>query len=217
MSLASSLLGGMPTIQLTDLARFRLQGISFFLAAFLLSGWLVQCLWNYLARDFRVLPRLTYTRSLGFVTLWSLAFVLVLTMISGARELMTPGAWEKQGVTYRVKEAAQVSDEQKLDRRRRDHLDRLRTALWTYAESHNGQFPPSRDDLKTTTDIWRTPDASGMRYLYAPGESPGRGARPLVYEPDIFGPRRLVLLSSGDVRELRPNELDPPPSGGAQK
>jgi len=28
-------------------------------------------------------------------------------MISGARELMTPGAWEHNGVTYRLKSEAQ--------------------------------------------------------------------------------------------------------------
>ena len=31
---------------------------------------------------------------------------VVLAMISGARELMTPGAWEKHGATYRLKEEA---------------------------------------------------------------------------------------------------------------
>jgi hypothetical protein len=29
-------------------------------------------------------------------------------MISGARELMTPGAWEKQGVTYRLADQAEA-------------------------------------------------------------------------------------------------------------
>jgi hypothetical protein len=38
------------------------------------------------------------------VTLWGLLFLLILTMISGARELMTPGAWEKHGSTYRLKD-----------------------------------------------------------------------------------------------------------------
>ncbi|MEX2173364.1 MAG: hypothetical protein WD872_03320 [Pirellulaceae bacterium] len=37
------------------------------------------------------------------VALWGLLFVIVLTMISGARELMTPGAWEKQGLTYKLR------------------------------------------------------------------------------------------------------------------
>jgi hypothetical protein len=39
------------------------------------------------------------------VTLWGLLFLLILTMISGARELMTPGAWEKHGSTYELKDA----------------------------------------------------------------------------------------------------------------
>ena len=37
------------------------------------------------------------------VVLWGLLFMLVLTMISGARELLTPGAWEKKGATYQLK------------------------------------------------------------------------------------------------------------------
>jgi hypothetical protein len=86
---------GMPSVNLADVARMRVQTISFFLAGLLLSSWVVQLLWNYLRRDFTALPRLTYGKALGVVVLWGLLFVLVLTMISGARELMTPGAWEK--------------------------------------------------------------------------------------------------------------------------
>jgi hypothetical protein len=79
---------------LSDLAQMRLQNISFFLAVLLLSAWLIRWLWNRLARDFTFLPRLGYGKALGLVVLWGLLFVLVLTMISGARELLTPGAWE---------------------------------------------------------------------------------------------------------------------------
>ena len=95
---------GMPSIVLTDLARMRLQTISFFLLGILASGWVVQRIWNALGRDFPRLPRLGYGKALGLVALWGLLFVLVLTMISGARELMTPGAWEKDGLTYKLAE-----------------------------------------------------------------------------------------------------------------
>src|SRR5947209_3792732 len=95
-------LAGMPAVTFSDAARLRLQTISFFLAALLLSAWLIKLLWNYLRRDFAFLPRLTYGKAVGVVALWGLLFVLVLTMISGARELMTPGAWEKAGLTYRL-------------------------------------------------------------------------------------------------------------------
>ena len=94
---------GMPQITLSDIARARLDSISFFLVVLLLLAGLVQLLWNYLAKDFQKLPRMTYGRALAAVTLWGLVFMLVLTMISGARELMTPGAWEKNGATYKLK------------------------------------------------------------------------------------------------------------------
>ena len=53
-------------------------------------------------RDFPKLPRLTFFKACGVVLMWGLLSIIVLTMISGARELMTPGAWVKQGFTYRL-------------------------------------------------------------------------------------------------------------------
>src|SRR5262245_43624975 len=98
-----TVVAGMPSVTLTDAARLRVQNISFFLACVLVCAAIIRFLWNYLRKDFTFLPRLSYGKALGLVTLWGLLFVLVLTMISGARELMTPGAWEKQGATYRLK------------------------------------------------------------------------------------------------------------------
>ena len=91
---------GMPSVTLSDLPRMRIQTISFFLLVWLASSWVVLRIWNGLTRDFPGLPRLDFKKSVGLVTLWSLLFVLVLTMISGARELMTPAHWKKQGFTY---------------------------------------------------------------------------------------------------------------------
>src|SRR5262245_52114666 len=110
------------TSVLTEIARMRLQSISFFLAGFLLSCGAVQLLWNWLRRDFPVLPRLSYPRAVGLVGLWGLLFVLVLTMISGARELLTPGAWKPEGVGYRLatQEAATTVET------RKDQLLRLK-------------------------------------------------------------------------------------------
>ena len=99
------LLAGMPSMTLSDLAKLRLDSISFFLVCLLLSAWGVQALWNSLANDFSRLPRMSYRRALSVITLWGFLFVLVLTMISGARELLTPGAWEKQGLTHKLKAA----------------------------------------------------------------------------------------------------------------
>jgi hypothetical protein len=185
------------------------------LGGLLLSAWIVQAIWNALRGSFPKLPRLSYARALAVVGMWGVLFVLVLLMISGAREFLTPGAWERQGSRYRLRVRPEVTEEAVLNWRRH-HLDQLRMALWTYAESHNGQFPPSREDLRTNTHNWQVPDGSGLLYHYVPGEAPGRGARPLVYEPDILGPSRLVLLTNGDIRVLHASDLEPKPSGGVE-
>ncbi len=103
---------GMPSVGYTisEAAKMRVQTLSFFLGGFFLSALCIKWLWNWLATDFTVLPRLTYGKALAFVTLWGLLFVLVLTMISGARELMTPGAWEKDGTTYKLSQPSSNPD-----------------------------------------------------------------------------------------------------------
>jgi amino acid transporter len=116
--LATPALAGMPTplpthidrvLRLNGTALERLQVISFFLLTFLVCAAVVMLLWNYIQRDIPRLPRLSFGRAMAIVFLWSLLFVIVLTMISGARELMTPGAWEKQGFTYKLTPAASLS------------------------------------------------------------------------------------------------------------
>ncbi len=98
---------GMPMpVTLTDVASARLDTLSFFAVVFLASALAVRFIWNRLRADFPVLPFLSYSRSLGLILLVGLLFNVVLTMISGARELLTPGAWEKHGVTYRLADRA---------------------------------------------------------------------------------------------------------------
>src|SRR5206468_1591007 len=123
-------------LRLDESVLVRLQTISFFLLGFLLSAAAVRWLWNSLRRDFPQLPRLSFGRALAGVLLWGLLFVVVLTMISGARELMTPGAWKKQGFTYRLADDGPPAAEPSPEAVRRQHLERLRTALWHFAATH---------------------------------------------------------------------------------
>ena len=88
-------------LRLTEPAEMRLEAISFFVAALLISPLLVRWLWNSVAKDFPRMPRINYGRSLALVAIWGLLFLVVLTMIAGTRELMTPGAWQKQGLLYK--------------------------------------------------------------------------------------------------------------------
>ncbi len=199
---------GMPSITLTDVARMRVQTMSFFLMGLLASALCVKLLWNYLRRDFTSLPRLSYGRALAVVVLWGFLFGLVLTMISGARELMTPGAWEKQGLTYRLAKAPeQPPKPTKEERERHAKLDRLRAALWSYAQSHGGQFPAGQASKEIATDLWEASRSPPLRYLYVPGQQADCGALPLVYEPGIHGDQRLVLLTSGDIKTMSLEEI----------
>lgn len=97
-------MAGMPSIDLSDWAATRVETISFFAAFFFVLVVVLRLLWNFLARDFPALPVLTVKRALAAVVLLSLLLAVVLTMIAGARELLTPGAWQKQGHVYRLSE-----------------------------------------------------------------------------------------------------------------
>ncbi|QEL13591.1 hypothetical protein [Limnoglobus roseus] len=194
--------------QLGDAPLARLQTISFFLLVFFLSAVALRAIWNYVRRDFPALPRLSFGRAVAVVFLWGILFVIVLTMISGARELMTPGAWRRQGATYKLADAppsaAQPESEMAA---RRLHLERLRTALWQFAATHNGRFPGTDELTALPAELWDVPTAGGLRFLYVPGRSAGHVPDVLVYEPELDPDHRLVLRTNGDIVELSSAEI----------
>jgi hypothetical protein len=181
----------------------RLQAISFFLAAFLLAAAALRLLWNYLQRDFPSMPRLSYAKALAALSLWGLLFIIVLTMISGARELMTPGAWTKEGFTYKLTDEARRNAEAL----RRQQLERLYTALLQFAATHQGRFPSADEAGAMASVLWEIPESGGMRYLYVAGRSAGERAEILAYETEWDSDRRLVLKSNGDVVAMRSGEI----------
>ena len=110
----SYLSAGMPSPLPEDIAtvfrlyeepKQRLQAISFFVLGIFVCTLFVKLLWNTLAVDFINLPKITLTKSFTIVFMWGALFVIILTMISGARELMTPGAWKKEGITYKLSDS----------------------------------------------------------------------------------------------------------------
>jgi hypothetical protein len=196
LSLAGPAHAGMTVITLTDIARARLDALSFFLVSYFLIAWAVKGLWNHLGKTFAVLPRLDYHRALGLVFLTGLMFYVVLTMISGARELLTPGAWEKQGMGYRHREGgpAELTKDQ-----RRAALRDLQEAIWTYAKQHDGAAPPGPLVDGIEPALWKFP--GGGLYCLMPGLRPGGGREVLVYEPSTAGGRRFVLLADGSIED----------------
>lgn len=191
---------GMTVYDLNDVVRLRLQDISFFLFLFLLCGWGMKGLWNYLARDFKSVPRLNYGRALALTTILSLFMGLVLSMISGARELLTPEAWRKQGHGYKLSQAPEAET-------RRRNLEYLAAALKDYAQKNGGQFPPHDYVREIPAKLWEA-DAAGTHFVYLPNLGTNSAQIPVAWEPQHFGDARLTLFGDGSIRTLSRDELE---------
>ncbi len=183
------------------------QAISFFVIVVLLSAWVVQQLWGLLHQTISWLPVLSYSRALSFVLLWGVLFILVLTMISGARELMTPGAWRKQGWTYKLAAADRPADSS-IDPRaeRRLALEKLRTELWRYAATHQGRFP-EKGDPDIDPALWNLPGWPGLQFLLISDREADDGGRLLAFEPEVDGQERQVLLTNGMIGTMRSADI----------
>ncbi len=200
---------GMPSITLHEVARMRLQTISFFLLVLLLSTVGIQAIWNSLAKDFTKLPRLSFGKALGVVILWGLLFVIVLTMISGARELMTPGAWERQGATYRLKQLEETvePDDPHYREARRTNIERLGLELLSFAAANDGRYPTEEQAEEIDAFVSELPAQLSMRYIYKSGLTTGDGEKILALEPAIYDDDQYVLLASGAVRRMSHEEI----------
>jgi hypothetical protein len=199
----------MPSIWISDWAGVRLSTISFFGAMFLLATAVVRWLWNGLARDFPKMPRLTYRRALAAVALWSMLLAVVLTMIAGSRELLTPGAWQKRGVLYEVasqKPPATATDTSPTEVRK-EHLRRFQAALLNYATQHEGHFPAADAAAAIEPALWQVPGGFGLRYAYVPGGKTDKSSRVLAYEPEFDGSDRLVFQTNGEIVAITSAEL----------
>ena len=215
-----SALAGMPTVSLSDLGRLRLSTISFFLLLVVLSAIGIRFLWNSVRRDFPKLPLLSFRGALTGVLLWGLVFVVVLTMISGARELMTPGAWVKNGLTYRSADQPQQTDAERISVEvarqlkeqtgRMTQLQLLGTALREFADQHNGVWPTVEEFRLLPLETRTLPGDVSTDYLYRPvtsDDSQSAAVREdvaVVLEPDVFGDgQQFALYRSGLVGPFR--------------
>ena len=189
---------GMTVYGLRDIYRLRLEEISFFIVLLLVCALILKLLWNYAFKGFNLVPRLKYLQALCAALLFGLVTLLILTMISGIREVLTPGAWRKQGTSYRLNDPSQ-------EPARKRSLEHLRGALLEYARTHEGKFPRNDFVPEIPEKLWESPDQLSSRYIYFGGLSTNETNAVLVLEPANFGDRRFVLKTSGEL-ELRTNE-----------
>lgn len=219
-----SVLAGMPTVSLSDAGRLRLSTISFFILLVVLSAIAIRFLWNSVQRDLPALPHLSFRGALTGVLLWGLVFVVVLTMISGARELMTPGAWVKSGLTYRPADQPQQTEAQQISvevsrqlkeqTARITRLQLLGTALRQFADQHDGAWPTADEFRLLPLELITLPGDLQADYLYRPVDSDGLQPPPaeredvvVVFEPDVFEDgQQFALYRSGLVGPFRSTE-----------
>ncbi len=197
---AFSAQAGMTVYGLRDVVRLRLEEISFFIVLLIVCTFAFQLLWNFAFKGFRAIPRLKFRQALCLALLFGLMMLLILTMISGIREVLTPGAWRKQGTSYRLNDPSQ-------EPARRRGLEQLRSALFDYARMHEGKFPPHDFVPEVSEKLWESPDQLGSHYIYSGGLVTNEVGALLAVEPPNFGDRRLVLLTSGDIQMLSDAEI----------
>jgi len=191
----------------------RLQTLSFFVAAVLLCAAIVQGLWSLLRRDWPKLPKLRYRGALAGTLLWGLVSVVVLTMISGARELMTPGAWKQHGWTYRLVDderkpvRAQEDDQRSAElKQRREGMQTLWSHLSAYADDHSGKFP---DKTNPDDAVWIMPMHRELRYVLVPGKTRSNAAYDLLAAEPRFHDRDIMaLFTNGTIVTMAAYDLD---------
>lgn len=198
---------GMPSasLDLTETATLRLESISFFLVVLLGSALIFKLLWNVLARDFPKMPVLSYKAALAGTVLWGIMFLFVLTMISGARELLTPGAWKKTGRTYQLvdSESKEVETPDSSLDERRAKLSDLRSALFMHVASHQGTLPENPEAATFAEEFWIQPGHMNAKYGYIDGQKPSDTSKPLAFEQAIYEDgQQLVLFVDGSIKAL---------------
>lgn len=191
---------GMTVYGLNDVYRLRLQDISFFVVLLLGCALVLKLLWNHAFKGFASVPKVKFLQALAAALLFGLLMLLILTMISGIREVLTPGAWRRQGSSYRLNDPAQ-------EPARRRSLEQLRGALFDYARRHDGNFPPHDFGPEISEKLWESPDQAGSRYVYSGGLATNQVDALLAVEPPNFGERRFVLTVSGEVTNLSNEEI----------
>lgn len=151
---------------------------------------------------------LSYPQALGVTFLGGCLFLLVLVMIAGSRELLSPGAWIPDGAMSktlysvereRIAQSTGTDGQRGIDLLRRDAVVRLRDALMLYIKEHDGRLPDSIEQ-SGFGDLWLIPFAAGIQYEYFPTET----ELPLVREPKTLPDNRFSIGRKFEITEVLP-------------
>lgn len=201
LALAPTAHAGMTVYGLRDIHRMRFEEISFFLALLVGCAFVLKLLWNHAGKGYPAVPRLKFLQAFCLALLLGCSMLLILAMISGIREVLTPEAWRHQGTSYRLNSPAQ-------EPARRRGLEQLREVLFDYARTHGGKFPAHDYVPEIAGKLWESPDQLGSHYVYSGGLTTNDLDASLAIEPPGFGDRRFVLKVSGQIEATTKSEVD---------
>jgi hypothetical protein len=119
---------------------------------------------------------------------------------------MTPGAWEKNGITYRLVKETDLKPGDIFDPVRYERLEQLSEALANFAEKHQGRFPAESELGQIDANVWLAawPNA---RFVYYGAVVDRVHGKPLAAEPEALGPFPLVLFTDGMIHMMTLEEL----------
>jgi hypothetical protein len=140
----------------------------------IVSTLLIRICWGVLVQG-TAWPKPTLTKSFAVTLLGGTLFFLVIVMIAGSRELFSPGAWEPDGVLYKLASSPPT------------HSDYTASQLVELKAARRAAIVALRDHLKVsgnmdsetlrkkhlTRELWTIPYAGGMQYDYHPEQDAG--------------------------------------------
>ena len=201
---------GMPMPVLTDIAELRLDAVSFFLLLMILGTLGLRWAWNGLAKDFKWFPQLNIAQAFAVTILWGLLFLLVLTMISGARELMTPGAWVRNGQTYKLRETSDPTTAESYSERQQRMAD-LASLLSRWATNHE-RYPLDFDEADIPRSMRHPAGYPYLAYQYIRPEIDNGQENPYdlnhvwLIEPNVFLDGVHSMTIGGVISKSLPHE-----------
>lgn len=207
---------GMPmpmAVFLSEYGTDRLIGISTtFFVILVLVAIPVMYAWNAFFAEIdgesKHFKRIGYVKSLGITFLGVCLFTLILVMVAGSRELLSPGAWVPDGMLSKTVYSVEgekiakdfdIDEDEMIDQVRRKAMIRLRDALRRFAEEHDGRLPGTMDE-PGFEELWQIPFAAGVSYEYYPEET---GAElPLVREPSVLPNAKFSIGRKFEITEV---------------
>ena len=197
---------------LHDLARSRLDALSYYGVGWLLAVAGFRTLWNAIRRKRPGTEPLSYRWALGWSVVWSAVAAGAFTVVVGAAELVWPGsslgepiaagfALEKSESTpATVRKARQQTEVERETR-----FAELREGLWREADRLGGVFPARREEAELPPEMWKQAGFPSVDLIYRHGlrragllhDGP---AEPLVIEYDLRSDgTRQALFTDGTV------------------